>query len=201
MTLDANPLLSDDFRIPFHRIRPPDIESGIRQALADAQADVDRIAADGAPPTWSNTLECLDRATERLGRRIAPAGHLIAVAETPKLREAYNAVLPEMSAFWSRLPLNQALWARVRAFSETDEARALQGLGLRQLDKTLKEFQRAGADLPDESRQRLEALRVELAQLQQKFSENVLDATASYERLIDDEARLGGVPEAALRRA
>jgi oligopeptidase A len=196
-----NPLLSDAFRVPFHRIRAEHVEPGIRQALAEAQDEVDAIAADTRPPTWENTVERLDRATERLGRRVTPAGHLVAVAETPELREAYNAVLPEMSAFWSRLPLNQALWGRVRAFAETDEARALAGLRRRHLDKTVQEFRRAGADLPEGSRARLQDLRVELAQLQQKFSENVLDATAAYELLVEDPGRLAGVPEAARRRA
>ncbi len=201
MTLDVNPLLSVAFRIPFQRIRPEHIAPGIRQALAEAQADVDAVAADDAPPTWANTIERLDHATERLGRRTAPADHLVSVSETPELREAYNAVLPEMSTFWSRLPLNQALWTRIRAFSETEEARALEGVRRRHLDKTLKEFRRAGADLPEERRRRLETLRVELTQLQQKFSENVLDATAAYERVIDDESSLAGVPESAKRRA
>jgi oligopeptidase A len=201
MTPDANPLLSEEFRIPFHRIGAEHVEPGIRRALADAQAEVDAVASDRSLPTWERTVERLDRATERLARRVAPASHLVAVAETPELREAYNAVLPEMSAFWSRLPLNQALWGRIRAFAETEEAARLTGLRRRHLDKTMQEFRRAGADLPEESRKRLEAIRIELARLQQKFSENVLDATAAYERLVDDERRLSGVPDAARRRA
>jgi len=200
MAPDANPLLSDAFRIPFHVLRAEHVEPGIRQALAHAQAEVDALAADAAPPTWDNTVARLDRAVERLARRIAPASHLTSVAETPELREAYNAVLPDMSAFWSRLPLNEALWSRVQAFAGTDEARALQGLRRRHLEKTLQEFRRAGADLPPEPKKRLEGLRVELARLQQRFSENVLDATAAYELLVTDEARLAGVPEAPRRR-
>jgi oligopeptidase A len=159
------------------------------------------VAADTAPPTWENTVERLDRAVELLARRVAPASHLVAVAETPELREAYNEVLPEMSAFWSRLPLDEHLWARVRAFADTEEARGLTGLRRRHLDKTVQEFRRAGADLAAEAKTRLASLKVELAQLQQRFSENVLDATAAYELLVGDEARLRGVPEAARRRA
>ncbi|MGD8728569.1 MAG: M3 family metallopeptidase, partial [Gemmatimonadota bacterium] len=48
---------------------------------------------------------------------------------------------------------------------------------------------------------RLQQVRVELAQLQQSFSENVLDETAAYELLVEDESRLEGVPEAPKRRA
>ncbi len=201
MSETANPLLSDDFRIPFHRIRAGHVEPGIRSALSEAQAQVDALAADPAPPSWENTMERLEEVTRRLGRTIAPAGHLMSVAETPELRAAYNAVLPEISAFWSRLPLNGALWQRLKAFSDTEEAGALTGLRHRHLDKTLREFRRAGADLPADAKQELEAAQVELARLEQKFSENVLDATAAYELQVTDEARLDGVPDAAKRRA
>jgi oligopeptidase A len=198
---ETNPLLTGGFRIPFHRIRAAHVEPGVVQALADAQVAVDGLAADRSAPTWENTMERLDDTVERLAERIAPVTHLVSVAETPELREAYNAVLPKITAFWSRLPLNEALWSRVKAFAATTEGAALTGLRRRHLDKTVREFQRAGAELPAEAKKRLEEVRIELAQLEQSFSEHVLDATAAFELLVTDEARLQGVPDAARRRA
>ncbi len=201
MTERPNPLLSDDFRIPFHRIRAADVEPGILQALADAQSRIDALSADQSPPSWANTLERLDAVTQRLARTIAPASHLVAVAESPALRQAYNAVLPEISAFWSRLPLDEELWQRLKEFAATAEARALTGVARRHLDKTLQEFRRAGADLPAGAKSRLQEVRVDLARLEQRFSENVLDATATYELHLEREERLAGMPEGARRRA
>jgi len=200
MSATDNPLLRDDFRIPFHEIQAEHVEPGVTRALAEAQEAIDALARSEAPPTWENTMARLDRVTERLGRVITPARHLVSVAETKELRSAYNQVLPEISAFWSRLPLDEELWARVKAFAATEEAAGLSGVRRRHLDKTVREFERAGADLPPEAKARLQELRVELAQLQQKFSENVLDATAAYELLVTDEDRLAGVPEAPRRR-
>ena len=137
-------------------------------------------------------MERLDEITDRLSRCIEPASHLVSVAETRELREAYNAVLPEMSAFWSGLPLNAALWKRVKTFAGTSGASELTGTPKRHLMKTVREFRRAGADLGAEDKERLRELMVELAKLQQKFSENVLDATAAYELNITDEGRPGG---------
>lgn len=201
MTHSPNPLLSTQFRIPFHLIKAEHVESGIREALAVAQTEIDDLAVQSGTATWKNTIEALDAITERLGRCIVPASHLVSVAETPELREAYNAVLPEMSAFWSSLPLNAALWERVKAFARTSEAVALTGTRKRHLMKTVRDFRRAGADLGDQDKERLQEVTVELATLQQKFSENVLDATAAYELNITDDVRLEGVPEAALNRA
>ncbi len=200
MGREENPILQDVARIPFHRIQATHVEPGIRAALEEAASEVEAVAADDAPPTWANTIQRLDDALERLSERIAPASHLMSVSETPELRSAYNAVLPEISAFWSSLPLDPRLWARVSAYEATDEARALSGLRRRHLDKTVSEFRRAGADLSDEAKARLKALRVEAAQLEQRFGEHVLDATAAFELLVEDETRLDGIPDAARRR-
>ena len=200
MNSDTNPLLGTAYRIPFHRIEVAHIEPGIRQALADAQSEVDAGSSDPSPPTWENVIGRLDGAMERLSECLAPAGHLVSVAETPALRDAYNSVLPEISAFWSSIPLNESLWARVKSYAESDEAVALTGLRRRHLDKTVRDFERAGADLAAETKARLQTLQIDLAQLQQKFSENVLDATAAFALIVTDEGRLEGVPDAPKRR-
>jgi len=200
MTVSANPLLAGSYRIPFHEIEARHVEPGIRRALAEAEAEVNAVASDADPPTWVNTLGRLDEALETLSERIAPVSHLVAVAETPELRDAYNAVLPEISDFWSSIPLHAGLWRRIKAYAATDEARALTGIRKRHLDKTERDFRRAGADLGNDLKERIRTLRVDLARLQQKFSENVLDETAAFERLVVNEDRLVGVPEAPKRR-
>ena len=189
MNSETNPLLTGDFRIPFHQIEAAHVEPGIRQALEEAQGEIDATAADPSPPTWDNTIARLDRAVERLTECIEPAGHLIAVAETLELREAYNAVLPDMSTFWSSIALNEALWLRVKAYAGSSEAKALTGIYRRHCDKTVRDFERAGADLPAETKKRLQTLQVDLAQLEQKFSENVLDATAAFDNSFVEAAR------------
>ena len=200
MTTKLNPLLSEAYRIPFHAIEADHVESGILRALADAQTEVDAVSAETRAASWDNSLGRLDRALEKLSRHIAPLGHLVSVAETKELRDAYNTVLPEISAFWSSIPLNPDLWKRLETFANTNEAKSLGGIKQRHLDKTIDEFRRAGADLPADQKDQLRSLQVELAQAQQKFSENVLDATAAWALLVTDESRLDGVPEAAKRR-
>src|SRR5690606_38959701 len=146
VSTETNPLLAGGFRIPFHATEARHVEPAVGLALEEAQREVDELAADTSPPTWANTMERLERTTERLAERISPVTHLVSVAETPELREAYNRVLPQITAFWSRLPLNEALWHRVEAYAGTAEAAGLQGIRRRHLDKTVREFRRAGAD-------------------------------------------------------
>jgi len=195
MAFAENPLLSDALPIPFDRIGSGHVRSGVRAILSEAQASIESIAGNSEPPTWQNTIRAMDDTVERVKRLTGPVGHLLSVAETPELREAYNDVLPEMTEFWSRLTLHERLWARLKAYEGSEESGALQGIQLRHRETVLRDFRRAGADLPAEEKERLAAVRVELSQLQQKFSENVLDATNAYKHLVRDEERLDGIPE------
>ncbi len=196
MSEHANPLLSDAPRLPFDRISAEHVRPAVRSVLAGAGEEVRRIGGGEVPPTWANTVAVLDEVTEEVSRRLAPVRHLLAVAETPELREAWNDVLPEVTAFWAGLMLDPRLWGRLRAYAETEDAASLRGLRRRHLDKVLREFRRAGADLPEADRKRVEEIRVRLSTLEQRFGENVLDATATYRLHVTDGERLRGIPDA-----
>lgn len=193
----ANPLLEVRFEVPFDQIEAIHVEPAAKQLIAEAQAQIDAIAEDPGPRTFENTLLALESSTQKLGFAMGVVGHLEAVRTTPELREAYNAVRPELSAFYSAISLNDKLWRQIKRYAETGEARALSGLRARFLQKTLEDFRRSGADLPPEGKKRLAELDVELAVATQTFSEHVLDATNAFELLIDDESKLSGLPQSA----
>jgi oligopeptidase A len=182
---------------------PQQVVPAVEEALVEAEAAQAVLAAPlepGKMPTWEDSIEALDTLSERLRRVTTPIHHLLAVSESPELREAWNAVLPRVTAFWSRLYLDQGIWSRIQAFAESPAARTLNSLQRRHLDRTLRDFKRAGASLAPVERERLEAIEVALSELEQTFSEHVLDATASWSLHIDDETELDGIPEDALER-
>jgi oligopeptidase A len=196
-----NPLLEVRFEIPFDRIRAEHVEPAARELLHSSQERIDALAADAAPRTFDNTLIALDEATETLDWAMGVVRHLESVATYPELRAAYNAVQPQVSEFHSRIPLNPALWNAVKSYAATEEAAALKGVKRRFLTKTVDSFRRHGADLPPEGKQRLAEIDVELSKLTTKFSENVLDSTNAFELLIEDEAKLSGLPPSAIAAA
>ncbi|MEM9226383.1 MAG: M3 family metallopeptidase, partial [Verrucomicrobiota bacterium] len=192
----SHPFLENTFHTLWHRLRPETIEADIDLALTQAQARIDTIAStDPAQVTVHNSILALEKATEDLGRAWGYVGHLDSVCNSPELRTVYNAMLPKVSEFFTRIPLNDALWKVIKAFGETEEAAVLKGTYARLLEETLADFRESGADLPAEQKARLEALNAELSQVTQKFSENVLDATNAWELLIEDESRLTGLPD------
>lgn len=191
----ANPYLDSSFHIRWSQLSPELIGPAIERALAQAQTAVDAIAAqDLSAVTYESTFLALEAATEELNIAWGKVTHLQSVADSPALREAHNAMLPKVSAFFASIPLNPALWERLKTFASTPAAAALRGIHRRFLDETVADFKQQGADLPLEKRARLETLQSELAQLTQKYSENVLDATNAWQLVVEDEARLKGLP-------
>ena len=107
--------------------------------------------------------------------------HLESVATYPELRAAFNAAQPEVSAFYTGIPLDAGLWSNIKAYAATPEAAQLTGARRRFLHKTIETFRRHGADLEPAGKKRLEEIDVELTQITTKFAENVLDSTNAFE--------------------
>jgi len=200
MTDTPNPLLDHSLPIPFDRIRPQHVVPGIQVILGEARSTVEQIASANGPATWHSVLAPLDEMIEQVGRVTGPVQHLLAVSESPELRKAWGEVLPELTTFWSWLHLHRGLWERLRGLDESPGEMSSDPLRMRHLKRTVRDFRREGADLGSEDRTRLERIDVELARLQQTFSENVLDATAAFSLLISDPARLRGIPNDAMNR-
>jgi oligopeptidase A len=196
-----NPLLADEASIPFDRITPAHVVPAVRRALERAHEELDALTGLSEARTYENTIHALEELGERMGRVIRPVSHLNSVNSSPQLREAYETVLPEVSAFFARIPLNPELWSAVKSYAQTGEARALTGVRRRHLDKVVRSFERAGADLPPAEKTRIEAVRVEMSRLSTEFANHVLDSTNAWELVLTDEAELEGLPESARAQA
>jgi oligopeptidase A len=196
-----NPLLDLADPLPFDRIAASHVEPAFALLLADARRAIDAIAVRDVPSTYDAVLGALERATARLELAQAVCEHLEQSATTPEFRAAWTAVQPTLGAFWSGVPLHEGLYAALVRFAATDEAGGLDPVRARNLEKLVAEFRRHGAQLDAEGKAALTAIDVELVQLTTKFSQNVLDATNAFELVIDDEARLEGLPVLAKQAA
>jgi oligopeptidase A len=200
-TTVANPLLQIQFQIPFDQVRAENVEPAIEELLQQAREELDRLTSEPGPRTFANTLQRLDQLTERLDYAMQIVRNLEAVATTPELRAAYNAVQPQVSAFYSSLPLNEALWQAVLGYSRTPEAGGLTGVRKRFLEKTMDTFRRHGAELNADGKKRIAEIDLELTKQTIRFAENVLDSTNQYEWVITDQRQLAGLPESAIAMA
>ena len=185
-----NPLLDTTDLPLFDRIAPEHVAPAMDVLLADADAALIRVTAADFPADWIEIAKVLDVATERLGRAWGAVSHLNSVADTPELRAAYNAALPRVTEFWTRLGSNEQLYAKYKAIAPA----RLNAEQRQAHSNALRNFVLGGAELQGAAKERYAAIQERQAEVSQKFSENTLDATDSF-ALYVAPAELAGVPQ------
>lgn len=188
-----NPLIDYPNLPPFALIRPEHVAPAVERTIADARVVVERLLADPAVPDWEHFVEPLNAATERIGRVWGPVSHLNSVVNTPELREAYNSNLPKISAFFTELGQNLALFEKYKALVASPAYAQLSAPQQKVLQNELRDFRLSGAELPDSDKPRFTEIQLKLADLDARFEQNLLDATDAF-AYYASEAEIDGVP-------
>ena len=197
-----NPLITFGRGIPaYAEVKPEHIDSAISYLLKAAEAAVDKATDANTPCTWDALAEPLEDATESLGRSWSVISHLNSVADTPELRAAYGEMLPQVTAFFSSLSQNLALYEKFKAIQSSSEFSKLGMAQKKVIENALRDFRLGGAELTDAQKPRFAQIQDEQAILGKAFSDHVLDATDGFVHLITDEAELAGLPEDAIAAA
>jgi len=189
----SNPLLATDHLPRFAQIQPEHIAPAITELLAAADTALTTATAAEAPADYDTLLRVLDLPCERLGVAWGAVGHLNAVANTPELREAYNAMLPAVTEFYTRLGSNEALYAKYKAIAKDKHSGLLAPARQQVLRHALRDFVLGGAELQGEAKLRFAAIQERSAELGQQFSEHVMDATDGF-ALYATVEQMQGVP-------
>jgi oligopeptidase A len=201
MTTMNNPLLDFSDLPRFDAFQPEHVTPAIDSLLATARNVVQSLEAPAADISWDSFVIPLENAAEHLGRAWGVVGHLNAVMDTPALRAAYNENQPKVTEFWTELGQNLALFDKYRALKASPAYAGLSATRKKIIENTLRDFRLGGAELPEDKKIRFAEIQELQAALSTKFSENVLDATNAYALLIEDEARLAGLPDDAKQAA
>jgi oligopeptidase A len=197
---DFNPLLDFSGLARFDAIAPHHISPAVDTLLDGCRRAVASATATEADASWDNVVAPLDDAADRLARAWGAVSHMNAVVDTPELREQYNANLPKITAFWTELSQNEALYARYKALAALPEFPQWPAARRKVIDNELRDFRLGGAELAAGPKARLREIRDRQALLSTRFSENVLDATNAFSLMLTptEAARLDGVPADAL---
>lgn len=199
-----NPLLNFSSLPRYDTIQPEHVAPAIAELLAENRRvikQLEQLALPATPATWDGFMAPLTDVGERLSRAWGIVGHLHGVNDVPPWREAYNAQLPEITRFYTELGQNQALFDCLKKLRASDEYGRLSATRQRIVDNDIRNFRLSGADLAAADKPRFQAIQEELAALEAKFAENLLDATNAWAEILTDEAQLAGIPADVLAAA
>ncbi|MFM5474083.1 oligopeptidase A [Aeromonas veronii] len=190
-----NPLLTMDSLPPFSQIKPEQVQPAVIQAIADCKQKISDVLAQRDPHTWDSLIAPLEEVNDRLSRIWSPVSHLNSVLNSEALREAHDACLPLLSEFQTYVGQHEGLYQAYLALSESDDFPLLSGAQRKEIQNTLRDFRLSGIGLPAEAQQRYGEIQARLSELASRFSNNVLDATQGWHKLVADEAELAGLPD------
>ncbi|UXB10030.1 oligopeptidase A [Aeromonas dhakensis] len=193
----TNPLLTMDSLPPFSQIQPDQVQPAVTQAIVDCKQKISDVLAQREPHTWDSLIAPLEEVNDRLSRIWSPVSHLNAVLNSEALREAHDACLPLLSEFQTYVGQHEGLYQAYLALSESDDFPLLSAAQRKEIQNTLRDFRLSGIGLPAEAQQRYGEIQARLSELASRFSNNVLDATQGWSKLVTDEAELAGLPASA----
>jgi len=138
---------------------------------------------------YDDILKPMQDMDEELSLFFTPLSHINSVMNSKESQKAYEASLPLLSKFHSEISQNKELFEKISSLKcKDDEA-------LRVVQNDIKEFKLSGVNLSDEKKKELEDISMELSQLSNEFSQNLLDATNEYELIIADAKDVEGMPQ------
>ena len=199
--MTENPLLDFSGLPQYGAIRPEHVAPAVDELLAQNRALIAGLTAEGAPASWKAFAEPLERANDRLGRAWGAVAHLHAVDDNAAIRDAYNTNLPKITRYYTELAQDLGLYERFKALRASREFEGLNAARRKIVENSLRDYRLGGAELPPDHKARFAGIQDELASLETRFSENILDATNAFSELITDRAELAGLPPDVLRAA
>ena len=187
-------------RPSFTSISYSEIEPELDRLLSKAREQVVGLCKN-APLTWNGFMEPSEELHDEISKFWSPISHLNSVLNSDELREAYTVCLPKLSEYYTELGQNSAFYEKTLALKDTAEYATLSKAQKKTIENSLRDFKLSGVALPEKSKKRFMEISLRLSELQNKFSENVLDTTNAWEKLISDESELDGIPEHAKNAA
>jgi len=186
----ANSILT----LPNWEQTPEAVEALVKNAIATANAALDQIGSqDLTKVTFKSTIVALDDLGYQA--RIA-ANKATIIKETNSSAAMRTAAENAVKLFqdWAvGVDYREDVYKALKAFEATKPK--LSGEEAKLLKETMRDYRRAGLELPPEKRQEVEKLRKELSKLGTDFDSNIVEVQAP---VVFTKAELDGVPESFL---
>jgi len=194
----SNPLLTITDLPPFSQIKPEHVFPAVEQSIQACRDAVAAALASEQPLSWDSLIEPMAEVGDQFSRLWSPVSHLNSVKNSDELRAAYESCLPMLSEYSTWVGQHQGLNQAYQALKESEQFAALSLAQQKEIENTLRDFHLSGVDLPEEKKKRYGEIAARMSELSSTFSNNVLDATHGWSKLVTDEAELAGLPESAL---
>src|SRR5437764_14553526 len=180
--------------IPDWEKTPEAVDAMTKNAIATANKALDQIGAqDPSKVTFKSTIVALDDLTYQAGNAANKAVIIKESNTNEKMRAAAENAVKEFQDWAVGIDYREDVYKALKAFADTKPN--FSGEDEKLLFETMRDYRRAGLDLPPDKRKEGEQLRKELARLGTDFDSNIVNAKAP---VTFTKNELNGVPDSLL---
>ncbi len=195
----------DDFRdaavkanavltIPDWEQTPEAVEASMKDAISKANKALDRIGAqDLSKVAFKSTVVALDDLGYEAGLTANKANLIKESSTNAAMRTAAENAVKAYQEWAVGVDYREDVYKAIKAFADTHPK--LSGEDEKVLNETMRDYRRAGLELPPDKRKEVEQLRKELSNLGTDFEKNIVEARGP---VVFTKAELDGVPESFL---
>ena len=166
-SVDSNPFFTEystPFGVPpFDKIKVEHYKPAFLQGMEEQNKEIEAILNQKEEPTFENTIVALDRS----GKLLRKVGSVFYGLNSANTNEEMQALSKELSPLLSKhsddISLNPELFKRVKAVYESRSSLNLDAEQAKLLEETYKDFERGGANLPEEKQAQLRELNNEIS--------------------------------------
>ncbi len=177
--------------IPDFETSPEELAASVKTAIAQAEAGLARIGGlTPAQVNFTNTVRALDDVNYVIAKTDNRLSVIKETSTNAAMREAATDQVKIIEQWSVGLDYREDVYRAVKAYAETQPN--LQDEDAKLLTDTMRDYRRAGMDLPKDKSDEVEALRKKLSALAIEFESNV---TKAESRLVFTKAEMEGVPE------
>ncbi|MDH3247412.1 MAG: Zn-dependent oligopeptidase [Acidimicrobiia bacterium] len=173
-------------------VSPESITADVDRILARANTLVEEVAGSADAPTYDSVLGRLEDVSDMTASLFGRTGFMGYVHPDEAIRTTGQQLEERISKWGIEITFRPDLYAAVKAFAESDEARTLTGEKARLLEFTLRDFRKAGHELSESDQARLKELSNRLVELGTQFQKNIADVDDTLVVTRDD---LEGMPD------
>jgi len=177
--------------VPTFETTTNEVAATVAKTIADGNSALDTIGKlTAAQISFTNTFIALDDVNFLVGRTADRLSLIEQTSTNAGVRDAATDAIKQISEWSVGLDYRADVYHALKTFADTQPK--LVGEDKKLLDDTLRDYRRAGLDLPKDQRDAVEKLRKELTALETDFENNV---TKAHAELKFSKAELAGVPE------
>ena len=142
--------------------------------------------------TFENTFLAIDDLSANLSDVYATIYLLSSTHSDSLIRNTALESRVTLGQYWNQISLNEDLYKAAKSYSESEDAKLLQGFKAKFVLETIEEYERNGFALSLEKRNVLKEINDEISSFSNKFNENI---STYKDNLIVSEEEIDGLPE------